>query len=183
MNSLMKSPKQSSINCDGKTSLATGWQYNQMGFTLVEVLVAVFVLAIGILGMAGMQAVGVRESQNTYYRTQADMLANDIIDRMRANRAAVASDTVIPLYNYASGADVERIPQQQLSDVLDSLFVIGGNIENRRRIIEHSRGHTGSQTCDEIVLDRLITDCQFQEVLGIVKIDLLPEPAEAHPID
>ena len=58
----------------------------QAGFTLIEVMVTVFILSIGILGAAGMQAVSVRESQNTYYRTQADMLASDIVDRMRANR-------------------------------------------------------------------------------------------------
>ena len=65
----------------------------QEGFTLIEVMVAVFVLAIGVLGMAGMQAVGVRESQNTYFRTQADMLANDMADRMRANRATMIDST------------------------------------------------------------------------------------------
>lgn len=58
----------------------------QSGFTLIEVLVTVFVLAVGILGVAGMQAVSVRESGNIYHRTQADMLVADIVDRMRANR-------------------------------------------------------------------------------------------------
>ena len=61
------------------------------GFTLIEVLVAVLILGIGILGMAGMQAMSVRESQNTYFRTQADMLAYDIVDRMRANRSEAAN--------------------------------------------------------------------------------------------
>ncbi|NNL56147.1 MAG: type IV pilus modification protein PilV [Pseudomonadales bacterium] len=57
-----------------------------LGFTLIEVMVTVFVLAVGILGVAGMQAVSVRESGNTYHRTQADLLVVDIVDRMRANR-------------------------------------------------------------------------------------------------
>ena len=56
------------------------------GFTLIEVMVTVFILAVGILGVAGMQAVSVRESGNIYHRTQADFLAVDIVDRMRANR-------------------------------------------------------------------------------------------------
>ena len=42
------------------------------GFTLIEVMVTVFILSVGILGVAGMQAVSVRESGNTYHRTQAD---------------------------------------------------------------------------------------------------------------
>jgi type IV pilus assembly protein PilV len=56
------------------------------GFTLIEVMVTVFILSVGILGVAGMQAVSVRESGNTYHRTQADLLVGDIVDRMRANR-------------------------------------------------------------------------------------------------
>lgn len=63
----------------------------QSGFTLIEVMVTVFILAVGMLGVAGMQAVSVRESQNTYFRTQADFLASDMVDRMRANRTGSRS--------------------------------------------------------------------------------------------
>ena len=63
---------------------------SQQGFTLIEVMVAVFVLAVGILGMAGMQAVSVRESQNSIFRSQADILAGDMADRLRANRTDAA---------------------------------------------------------------------------------------------
>lgn len=81
----------------------------QSGFTLIEVAIAVFVLAIGILGIAGMQSVGVRESQNTYFRTQADMLVHDMLDRMRANRDA-AQDETSSVYVYKTadgGVDAE----------------------------------------------------------------------------
>lgn len=61
-------------------------RYNfQHGFTLLEVLVAVFVLALGLLGFANLQTVGLRANQNAYLRTQAMILAYDIIDRMRSN--------------------------------------------------------------------------------------------------
>lgn len=59
------------------------------GFTLVEVLVAVVVLAIGLLGVAGLQLVGLRYNQSAYLRTQASFLAYDMIDRMRSNSAGV----------------------------------------------------------------------------------------------
>ncbi|WP_126456347.1 type IV pilus modification protein PilV [Sulfuriflexus mobilis] len=55
------------------------------GFSLVEVLVAVFVLAIGLLGLAGLQAKSLQFNYSAYQRSQATMLAYDIIDRMRAN--------------------------------------------------------------------------------------------------
>jgi len=55
------------------------------GFTLVEVLVAVVVLAIGLLGLAGLQTFTLRNNQSAYYRSQATQLAYDIADRIRAN--------------------------------------------------------------------------------------------------
>lgn len=58
------------------------------GFTLIEVLVSTIVLAIGLLGLAGLQASNLKNNQSAYYRSQATQLAYDIADRMRANAAA-----------------------------------------------------------------------------------------------
>ena len=60
----------------------------QRGFTMIEVLIAVLVLAIGLLGMAHMQASGMRSTHGAYLRTQATVLAGDILDSMRANVTA-----------------------------------------------------------------------------------------------
>jgi type IV pilus assembly protein PilV len=60
----------------------------QRGFTLVEILVAVLVLSIGLLGLAGLQATSLRNSTSAAERTQATFLAYDIIERMRANKDA-----------------------------------------------------------------------------------------------
>lgn len=59
----------------------------QSGFTLLEVLVAMLVLSIGLLGLAGLMASSLRNNQSAYHSTQATWLAYDILDRMRANRA------------------------------------------------------------------------------------------------
>lgn len=63
------------------------------GFSLVEVLVALLVLAIGLLGLAALQAQGLRFNHDAYVRTQATNLAYDIVDRMRVNNANVAAYT------------------------------------------------------------------------------------------
>lgn len=55
------------------------------GFTLLEILVTVIILAIGLLGMAGLQLTGMRNNQSAYLRTQAALLAYDMGERMRAN--------------------------------------------------------------------------------------------------
>jgi type IV pilus assembly protein PilV len=58
----------------------------QSGFTLLEVLVAMLVLSIGLLGLAGLMASSMRNNQSAYHSTQATWLAYDILDRLRANR-------------------------------------------------------------------------------------------------
>lgn len=59
---------------------------NQVGITLVEVLVALLVLSIGLVGLAALQVNGLRLNHSAYLRTQSTVLAYDIIDSMRANR-------------------------------------------------------------------------------------------------
>ena len=55
------------------------------GFTLLEVLIALLVLSIGLLGLAALQTVGMRSSQMATQRTLATQYTIDIMDRMRAN--------------------------------------------------------------------------------------------------
>jgi type IV pilus assembly protein PilV len=61
----------------------------QGGFTLLEILVAIVVLSLGLLGLAGLQAVSLRNNQAAYYRGIASQQAYDMADRIRANLAGV----------------------------------------------------------------------------------------------
>lgn len=58
---------------------------SQSGFTLIEVLVAVLVLSIGLVGVAALQGVSLKNTQSAFMRSQATALAYDLADRMRAN--------------------------------------------------------------------------------------------------
>src|SRR5512138_827355 len=60
------------------------------GFTLIEVLIALVVLAIGMLGIAAVYLEGLRASRDALLRTQAVILAADMGDRIRANRYVLA---------------------------------------------------------------------------------------------
>ncbi len=55
------------------------------GFTLIEVLVATVIMAVGILGVAGLQVVSLQQNRSSLLRSEALQIANDILDRMRAN--------------------------------------------------------------------------------------------------
>ena len=69
----------------------TKTEYNtrQNGVSMVEVLVAIVVLSFGLLGLAGLQADGLRSNNDAYMRSQATLLAYDMLDRMRANLQGV----------------------------------------------------------------------------------------------
>ncbi len=64
---------------------------NDSGFTMVEVLVALVVLAIGLLGIAALYLNSLQSGRTAIYRTQAINLAADLADRIRMNRTAQAA--------------------------------------------------------------------------------------------
>ncbi len=58
---------------------------NQIGTTLIEVLIAVVVVSVGLVGLAALQTLSLKNNHSAYLRTQATFLAYDMVDRMRAN--------------------------------------------------------------------------------------------------
>lgn len=71
------------------------------GFSLIEVLVALAVLSIGLLGLAALQTTGLKFSHQSYERTQATLQAYDIIDRIRTNKSGTGN-TVNTTYDNVS---------------------------------------------------------------------------------
>jgi len=75
---------------------AAGQRQRQSGISMLEVLISVFVVAIGLLGIAALQFMSKRSNFEAVQRTTATLLASDIIERMRANPTQ--------LLNYAGDA-------------------------------------------------------------------------------
>ncbi len=63
----------------------------QRGASLIEVLVSVLVLTFGILGAAALQSRALRNNQSSYEHAQMTVLAQSILDAMRANRAGMSA--------------------------------------------------------------------------------------------
>ncbi|MGB3391920.1 MAG: type IV pilus modification protein PilV [Stenotrophomonas sp.] len=64
---------------------------NERGMSLIEVMVAVLIMAVGLLGIAAMQTVALRNSQGSLERSQAVISAYAALEAMRANRDAALS--------------------------------------------------------------------------------------------
>lgn len=68
-----------------KRSVVAGVHYKENGFTLIEVLIAVVILAIGLLGVAGLQVVSLQQTNNAHLRTMANLQAQDAAELLRLN--------------------------------------------------------------------------------------------------
>ncbi len=63
----------------------------QRGISMIEVMVAVLILAIGVLGIAALQAITLKNSGSSAARTQAALQAYSMMDIIRADRANIGS--------------------------------------------------------------------------------------------
>lgn len=66
----------------------------QRGVTMIEVLIAVLVLSVGLLGMAALQGISVQTNQSANFRSHATMLVNEMMENMRSNRTQLVESTV-----------------------------------------------------------------------------------------
>lgn len=90
------------------------------GVTLIESLIALLILSIGILGLATLQTASMNFNNGANQRTQATMLAYDMVDRLRANRqAAIAGAYIIAVQDPAPACAapnvVGTVAQQDIS--------------------------------------------------------------------
>jgi type IV pilus assembly protein PilV len=126
---------------------------NTSGFTLIEVLIAVVILSIGLLGMAGIQLQGLRGTTSSNLRSDATILANDIAERIHANVNGVSVGAAQNL-EYANvdtaGINCANQPNTICSDTPNSAGVAacnaagGANSMAAYDIFEFACGPTGT---------------------------------------
>ena len=66
-------------------NVLTATPFRQRGVSLIEVLVTVLILSTSLLALAGLQTRSLQFNQGAYFRSQANIMAYDILDRMRIN--------------------------------------------------------------------------------------------------
>lgn len=66
------------------------------GFTLLEILVTLFIVALGILGTAGLQTLALKMNKGGQLRSQALVLGMDLLERIEANNAAAIAGSYAP---------------------------------------------------------------------------------------
>jgi type IV pilus assembly protein PilV len=87
----------------------------QRGLTLIELMVTVIILAVGLLGMAGLQSRLQQSEVEAYQRSQALLLLNDMANRLATNRAkAITYETSLDGIGVGSTCETGTATQQQV---------------------------------------------------------------------
>lgn len=92
----------------------------QQGMTLIEVLVALLILTVGLLGAAAVQINALKYTDSSRMTSQASFIAYDMMDRIRANSGA--NYTVAP----PTSANPGNARDQDLYDFTTSIVNFGG---------------------------------------------------------
>lgn len=82
----------------------------QSGFTLIEALIALLVIMIGLLGVAGMQALAIHNTTQAHIRSLASLDAHSLASEIRANRAYWADTAVAPATVSIAASGVTPMP-------------------------------------------------------------------------
>ncbi len=80
------------------------------GFTLVEVLIALIILSVGMLGIAGLYVHSMQAGRTSLFRHHAVTLAGDIADRIRANPTATAAYALAGANNNCVDGGIDCTP-------------------------------------------------------------------------
>jgi type IV pilus assembly protein PilV len=129
-----------------RTRTTTGI-HRQRGVGLIEILVAVLILALGLLGMAGLQANALKTNQSSYARGQAVMLSYYMLDAMRADRSSAIS------LAYNTGA----VNAGVIAPICNPVAITGATLSDntRRDWVQSLRTSLGNEdtTCGAINCD------------------------------
>lgn len=94
--------------------------HKESGFSMIEVLVALLVLAIGLLGVAGVQLLSMQQTANSTLRSEATLYAQTAADRVRANGGDVLDS--------ADLAKLEANMQQVLGSDSDLQITVSADV-------------------------------------------------------
>lgn len=97
----------------------------QAGSSLIEVMVTVLILSTSLLGMAALQNRSLQYNHSAYLRSQANILAYDILDRIRINRANVDSYELKLGAKAPSGSDLAQSDLREWREIVTAALPAG----------------------------------------------------------
>ncbi len=97
----------------------TRLRVHQDGFSLVEVLIALVIMSVGMLGIAGLYVESMQAGRTSIFRHNAVTIASDVADRIRANPSAGVAYEGIRGNNNCVLGNVDCDPVQMAANDID----------------------------------------------------------------
>ena len=120
----------------------------QRAFSMVEVLVAMVVLSVGLLGIAALYVTALQSGSSAIARMQAVNIATDLADRIRGNRAAVANyDTNVTRPWSCEGQVENLLPDAEPAECGEH---VGEGQEETPRQQQHVEVERGGARCGRV---------------------------------
>lgn len=129
-------------NCVGRS--------RQRGFSLVELLVAVLIISVGVLGVTGLQMVSLQNNRDALLRTEALQLAYNLMDRIRVNPGAGVAGAA---YDGIGFDDVPNAPSDCVANNCSSAQMLAFDIALWKCSLG---GHNEEDVCTDLRDDGLL---------------------------
>lgn len=126
----------------------------QRGFSLIEVLIALIIMSVGMLGIAGLFVQGMQAGRTSLFRHNAVTLAGDVADRIRANPRAGVDYMGPGGDNGCVGTGIDCTPTQMAPRHIALGPAGGGLAAERRREYSIRRRRVAADLRDHDRLDR-----------------------------
>lgn len=142
----------------------------QHGFSMIEILITLVVVATALLGTAGLQAYALKTSKGSEFRNQAIFLSADIVERMEANKVEAAAG------NYVVAAGAVAPPASTACDtaVCDSVALRTYDLANWQAAVANLPQGSGS-----IVLTTAANPVVFAPAVYTITVNWVDRPAVA----
>ena len=162
-----------------RPSLSAPGATRARGFTLIEVMVALIVLVLGVLGAAAMTLSAVRDTKQSGLRSQASAFAYELSDLMRANGATSGSpqETIFLSHGGASvpgcwagaGCSVAQMAANDLYEWQTKLTGANGLPNGAWVVCHDSSANVASLACNNDPAASLVIKLQYDEKSNVAR--------------
>lgn len=152
----------------------------QAGSMVLEALIAILIFSMGILAIVGLQAASIRQAADAKYRTDASLVANQLIGQMWADRLSPTFGA-----SYATGGS--KFTQWASNEVQANLPGVAANMPTVTVTANTTVGATGNTSTTSLVTIRVSWQAPNDNVAhrfdAVVQINNCPNgvPAQCNP--
>lgn len=147
------------MNSRRQDMIAVRSALHSTGFSLIEVLIALVVLAVGLLGLGLLQTMNLKYTQSANQRTVATTLAGELLDTIRTNRSLASAYAM-------TASDFTSTPERGTGCGSITNLTAAANAERWRCELREKLGDSASAVVDTGGLPRIVVTVSWDDLPG-----------------